>query len=223
MRYLLVIPIALSLCLACGEDPPAEEDAAAAAPAESEVEDERLELPAELDGALAGRTIVVCVGSHFYDPEFYDVRRLLLASGARLLVASTGGRLFGLGGSEILVDLQLEELDETAEYDALYLMQSRGMERLTKLESVHRLVRRTRESGALVAASGIAVEALARAGVLDGIRTAPYGAKRQLCEDSGAVIVEEDDVVLDQGVGTATFWPQGGRLALELIAALAAS
>lgn len=222
MRYLLAIPIALFFCLACGEEPPAEEDAAASA-APAEVEATRLELPAELDGALAGRTIVVCVGSHFYDPEFYDVRRLLSASGARLLVASTGGRLFGLGGSEILVDLQLDELDETVEYDALYLMQSRGMERLANLDSVHRLVRRTRESGALVAASGIAVEALARAGVLDGVRAAPYRAKRQLCEDSGAVIVDEDDVVLDQGVGTATFWPQGGRLALELIAALAAS
>ena len=222
MRVLIPLLLMLLLCLACAEGSQSEE-----APVSNVVEVENtlpaIDFPGELDSTITGSTVLICVGSQFYDPEFFEVRRLLLDAGAEVRVVSQGERLFGLNGSEVLVDYQLEELDERVAFDALYLMQSRGMEHLAKTEIVQELVRRSREEGAFVAASGIAVEALAGAGILEGVRVAPYAAKRRLCEEAGAVIVEDEDVVFDEGIGTAVFWPHGGYLVMELIVALASS
>ncbi|MCK4594768.1 DJ-1/PfpI family protein [bacterium] len=222
MRCLpICILTVLSLVIGCGEEEPAE-PAGGVRIIELVVEPPpRLDLPVHLRGALHGRRVVILVGDFFYDPELYDVRRLFLEAGARVFLASDYIHVAGTGGSVPLLDLQLEELARRDDIDLLYLMQSKGMEGMANFPATGTVIGNVLDDGGYVGASGIGALALLQNGRAHGVRMAVFKGQRKRMRRGGAVIVEEDDVVLDGRIGTCEFWPQGPRLALALIENLA--
>jgi len=212
---------ALLLPLACGEE-------SAPEPAGDGVVTElvgklppRVELPENLRGALAGKRVVILVGDGFYDPELYDVRRLFTEAGARVYLASDAKRIAGIGGSEPLSDFRLEELEHLDGVDLLYLMQSRGMEGMAHFPATGKVIGRVLAGGGYVGASGIGVLALLQDDRARGVKMAVYKGQRKRMSEGGAVEVGDSDVFLDGRIGTCEFWPQGPRLAVKLIEALA--
>jgi len=181
----------------------------------------RVELPEKLRGALAGKRVVILVGDAFYDPELYDVRRLFTEAGARVYLASDARRITGIGGSVPLLDLGLEELARLDGVDLLYLMQSKGMEGLNFFPATGKVIGKVLDGGGYVGASGIGVLALLQGDRARGVKMAVYKGQRKRMREGGAVVVEGSDVLLDGRIGTCEFWPQGPRLALTLIEALA--
>jgi len=212
---------ALLLPLACGEGAapePAGDDAV------TEITGKlppRVELPDNLRGALAGKRVVILVGDGFYDPELYDVRRLFIEAGARVLLAGDSKRIAGIGGSEPLPDLRFKDLTALDGVDLLYLMQSRGMEGMAHFRETGTVIGRVLADGGYVGASGIGVLALLQEDRARGVKMAVYKGQRRRMREGGAVEVEDADVFLDGRIGTCVFWPQGPRLAVTLIEALA--
>jgi putative intracellular protease/amidase len=213
---------ALLLPLACGEE-------AAPEPAGNGAVTEligklppRVELPDNLRGALAGKRVVILVGDGFYDPELYDVRRLFTEAGARVLLAGDAKHIAGIGGSEPLSDLRLMDLTGLDGIDLLYLMQSKGMEGMAHFPETGTVIGRVLADGGYVGASGIGVLAFLQEDRARGVKMAVYQGQRKRMSEGGAVEVEDSDVFLDGRIGTCVFWPQGPRLALTLIEALAA-
>ncbi|HUT98059.1 MAG TPA: DJ-1/PfpI family protein [bacterium] len=182
----------------------------------------RVELPENLRGALAGKRVVILVGDSFYDPELYDVRRLFTEAGARVYLASDYRQVAGLGGSVPLLDLGLEELARLDGVDLLYLMQSKGMEGMAYFHATGTVIGKVLAGGGYVGASGIGVLALLQGDRARGVRMAVFKGQRKRMREGGAVAVEDSDVFLDGRIGTCEFWPQGPRLAVTLIEALAA-
>jgi len=181
----------------------------------------RVELPDNLRGALAGKRVVILVGDSFYDPELYDVRRLFTEAGARVYLASDAKRIAGIGGSVPLLDLALEGLERLDGVDLLYLMQSKGMEGLNFFPATGKAIGKVLDGGGYVGASGIGVLALLQGDRARGVKMAVYKGQRKRMREGGAVVVEDSDVFLDGRIGTCEFWPQGPRLAVALIGALA--
>jgi putative intracellular protease/amidase len=222
MRTLSVLlSAALLLLAACGEEgaPGPESDGAV-----TELTGKlppRVELPENLAGSLAGKRVVILVGDGFYDPELYDVRRLFTEAGARVYLASDAKRIAGIGGGVPLRDLQLEELEGLDGVDLLYLMQSKGMEGMAYFPVTGRVIGKVLDGGGWIGASGIGVLALLQGDRARGVKMAVYKGQLRRMREGGAVVVEDSDVVLDGRIGTSEFWPQGPRLALTLIEALA--
>lgn len=182
----------------------------------------RVELPENLRGALAGKRVVILVGDFFYDPELYDVRRLFTEAGARVYLASDYKHISGVGGSNPILDLGLEELTGLDGVDLLYLMQSKGMEGMAYFPATGKVIGKVLADGGYVGASGIGVLALLQDDRARGVKMAVYKGQRKRMGEGGALVVEDSDVFLDGRFGTCAFWPQGPRLALTLIEALAA-
>jgi putative intracellular protease/amidase len=182
----------------------------------------RVELPEHLRGTLEGRRVVILVGDFFYDPELFDVRRLFAEAGASVHLASDYKRIAGAGGSVPLLDLGLDELPRLEGIDLLYLMQSKGMEGMALFPATGEAVGNVLDSGGYVGASGIGVLALLQGDRARGVRMAVFKGQRRRMREGGALVVEDPDVVLDGRIGTCEFWPQGPRLAVALIEALAA-
>ncbi len=221
MRRLLICMLTvLSLVVACGEEEPAEPAGGERITALVGEPPPRLDLPAHLRGALHGRRVVILVGDFFYDPELYDVRRLFIEAGARVILASDYIHIAGTGGSVPLLDLQLEELARRVDIDLLYLMQSKGMEGMANFPATGTVIENVLDNGGCVGASGIGALAFLQNGRARGVRMAVFKGQRRRLEEAGALLVGED-VFLDGRIGTCEFWPQGPRLALRLIEALA--
>ncbi|OGD73701.1 MAG: hypothetical protein A2Y64_01955 [Candidatus Coatesbacteria bacterium RBG_13_66_14] len=182
----------------------------------------RVELPEDLRGALAGKRVVILVGDGFYDPELYDVRRLFTEAGARVYLAGDSKRIAGIGGGVPLLDLGLEELTGLDGVDLLYLMQSKGMEGMAFFPATGTAIGKVLDGGGYVGASGIGVLAFLQGDRARGVKMAVYKGQRKRMLEGGAVAVEGSDLLLDGRIGTCEFWPQGPRLALALIEALAA-
>ena len=220
-RSVIFLIAASSLLVTCGVEEPSE------SPGEARITDlvegppPRIDLPAELRGALEGRRVVLVVGDFFYDPELYDVRRLFSEAGAQVTLASDYVHIAGTGGSVPLLDMQIEELTRLDGIDILYLMQSKGMEGISHFPATGEVIGNVLDGGGYVGASGIGVLALMQNDRARGVRMAVFKGQRRRLEEAGAVLVDED-VFLDGRIGTCKFWPQGPRLALRLIEALAA-
>ena len=224
LTKLFLLPV---LLLACAEDEPAAEESTEAGDSQAVASPNytTFEPAPELRGSLVGRTAVIVVGNDFYDPELYGVLRLLNQAGAAVHTAAATGVAYGLGGSDARIDLDLDQLAVlivTDGVDLLYLMQSRGMESLGDEERLREVVRLQRETGGMLAASGIGLEALIGADVLEGVRVAPYRALYDECERAGAIVDETAETLIDGDIASAVFWPQGPELVRKIIGELAA-
>lgn len=221
LTTLFLLPL---LLFACTGDEPAAEESAEAGDSEAAASPNytTFELAPELRGSLAGRTAVIVVGNDYYDPELYGVLSLLNQAGAAVhTAAAETGVAYGLGGSDARIDLDLDELAVlivTEGVELLYLMQSRGMERLGDEERLREVVRLQLETGGMLAASGIGLEALIGADVLEGVRVAPYRALYDECERAGAIVDEGAETLIDGDIASAVFWPQGPELVRKIIA-----
>jgi|GEM_PF-3369524 len=196
---------------------PATETAEMTEPAE-------VELSSELTGSLSGKTVVLVVTERFFDPEYRAVRGLFEQAGAKLLVLSDLPNPAGEGGSELVANYRISQLAEMPRPDAAYILHSGSVMALPSYPEFITWLAELREQSIWLGASGVGTRVLAEAGLVDGVRMSVYAGQLDALEAAGAVINEADQVTVDGDgrIGSCTFWPRGGELAVQLIEAMAA-
>jgi protease I len=162
---------------------------------------------------LKDRHILMVVAPvDFRDEELLHPKAIFEAEGAVVEVASTAtGVARGMLGAEVKPDLALSAVDPHR-YAGIALVGGRGAPAyLWDNHALHALLRLARDDGTPIGAICLSSAALARAGLLHGVRATVYGeprAKHEL-EHGGALYVDEH-VVSDQGIVTAA-GPQDAR------------
>lgn len=192
------------------------------AEATESTEPAEIELPPELADSLSGKTVVLVVTERFFDPEYRAVRGLFEQAGAELLVLSDLRNPAGEGGSEVVASYRISQLAEMPQPDAAYILHSGSVMALPSYPEFVAWLAELREQSIWLGASGVGTRVLAEAGLVDGIRMSVYAGQLDTLEAAGAVINEADQVTVDDGIGSCTFWPRGGELAIQLIEAMAA-
>jgi protease I len=157
-------------------------------------------------GRLGPKVLLIVAPTGFHDEELSEAKALLEARGASVEIASTApGVATGMQGARVAPSLVVDAVDPHAYVAVVVIGGSGAPAYLWENTRLHALIRAARADGTPVAAIGRAAVALARAGVLDGIRSTVFGApraKRELLR-AGALYVD-DHVVVDQGIVTAS-------------------
>jgi protease I len=155
---------------------------------------------------LKGRHVLMVIAPRdFRDEELLQPKAVFESQGAVVEVASpTSDLARGMLGAEVKPDLTLAAVDPHR-YAAIALVGGRGARTyLWDNHVLHALLRIARDDGTPIGAICLSPAALARAGLLKGVRATVYGdprAKHEL-ERGGAFFVEEH-LVSDQGIVTA--------------------
>jgi protease I len=149
--------------------------------------------------------LMVIAPSDFRDEELLEPKACFQAEGAIVEIASTGTAVArGMLGVEVEPDLALATVDPHR-YAVIALVGGAGAPTyLWDNHALHAVLRIARGDGTPIGAICLSPVALARAGLLRGVRATVYGqprAKHEL-ERGGALYVEEP-VVSDQGIVTA--------------------
>ncbi len=179
-----------------------------------------------IDKALAGRHVLLVVAPDgFAEDELGEVRARLAARGAVVEVASTALVARGDAGTEMAPEVALAATD-AHRYAAVAVLGGRGAPvHLWENGPLHAVLRLAREDGAVLGGLALGAPALARAGVLGGVRATTFGgllrARHELLR-AGALYVEED-LVTDRGVVTAASPESAGALADALADAVASA
>jgi protease I len=174
---------------------------------------------------LKGRHVLMVVApADFRDEELLQPKALFEAEGAVVEVASTTANVArGMLGAEVKPDLTLSAVDPHR-YAIIALVGGSGAPTyLWDNHALHALLRIARGDETPIGAICLSAAALARAGLLRGLRATVYGeprAKHEL-ERGGALYVEER-VVSDQGIVTAS-GPRDARPFAEALVHLVAS
>jgi len=148
---------------------------------------------------------MVIAPSDFRDEELLQPKALFEAEGAVVEVGSTTTHVArGMLGAEVKPNIALSAVDPHR-YAAIALVGGSGAPTyLWDHHVLHALLRIARDDGTPIGAICLSPAALARAGLLHGVRATVYGeprAKHEL-ERGGALYVDEH-VVSDQGIVTA--------------------
>jgi len=183
-----------------------------------------VEMPPELTDSLSGKTVVLVVTERFLDPEYRKVRRLFEQAGAEILVLSDLPDPAGEGGSEVVANYRVSQLSELPPPDAAYILHSGSVMALPSYPEFIAWLKGLRQQPVWLATSGVGVRVLAEAELIDGVSMSVYAGQLDALEAAGAVINEANQVTIDsiERVGSCTFWPKGGELAVRLIEAMAA-
>jgi protease I len=174
---------------------------------------------------LNGRHVLMVVApADFRDEELLQPKALFEAEGGVVEVASTTTDVArGMLGAQVKPDLALSGVDPHR-YAAIALVGGSGAPSyLWDNRTLHALLRIARDEGTPIGAICLSPGALARAGLLHGVRATVYGeprAKHEL-ERGGALHVEEH-VVSDQGIVTAA-GPRDARAFAEALVRLVAT
>jgi protease I len=167
---------------------------------------------------------MVIAPRHFRDEELLQPKALFEAEGASVEVASTTTDVArGMLGAEVKPDLPLSAVDPHRYATIAVVGGSGAPTYLWDNHTLHALLRIARDEGTPIGAICLAPAALARAGLLHGVRATVYGeprAKREL-ERGGALYVEEH-LVSDQGIVTAA-GPRDARAFAEALVRLVAT
>jgi PfpI family intracellular protease len=172
----------------------------------------------------ARHVLMVVAPTDFRDEELLQPKSLFEAEGAVVEVASTTRDVVrGMLGAEVKPDITLSAVDPHR-YAAIALVGGSGAPTyLWDNHTLHALLRIARDGGTPIGAICLSPAALARAGLLRGVRATVYGdqrAKHEL-ERGGALYVEEH-VVSDQGIVTAA-GPRDARAFAEALVHLVTS
>lgn len=154
---------------------------------------------------LEGRFVLLVIApGRFCEQEMSEARRVFEADGAIIHVASTTtGEARGDEGGDVKPDLAIEVADPEA-YDAVVVIGGEGADALWEHAPLHLLLRLVHRAGVPIGAASQAAPALARAGLLRGLRATTFGeprAKHELVR-GGAHYLEED-IVADGGIVTS--------------------
>ena len=158
-------------------------------------------------GGLDGRHVLMVVApSGFRDEELFEPRAVFEDAGAVVEVASTtAGTARGMLGAEVEPDLTLEAVDPHR-YAAIVLVGGTGAPaHLWENGRLHAILRLAHANGTTLAAICLAPVALARAGLLRGVRATVFGdarAKHELVR--GSALYVDDDIIVDHGLVTAS-------------------
>jgi len=160
-----------------------------------------------MPGSLGGRRILMIIAPRdFRDEELFVPRGRFEGEGATVEVASTEpGHAHGMLGAEVAPDLLVGDA-EASRYAAVVLVGGRGApDALWEHGGVHAVLRAAARRGSTLGAICLAPVALARAGLLAGVRATVYGdprAKKEMVR--GGALFIDDDVVVDRTVVTAS-------------------
>jgi protease I len=167
---------------------------------------------------------MVIAPADFRDEELLQPKAFFEAEGAVVEVASTTTQVArGMLGAEVKPDLPLSTVDPHR-YAMIAVVGGSGAQTyLWDDHALYALLRVARDEGTPIGAICLAPAALARAGLLRGVRATVYGqprAKHEL-ERGGAFHVEEH-VVSDKGIVTAA-GPRDARAFAQALAQLVAT
>ncbi|MFO7639005.1 MAG: DJ-1/PfpI family protein [bacterium] len=161
----------------------------------------------------------------FDETEFQHIHRALVHAGWRPVIVGTDTAIAS-GFEHTLVRPEVGRAELTAsDFAGLVLVGGSGAALLWQDSALFATARDFAEAGKPVAAAGLAVPILARAGLLDGRATAffPDPAAIELITRHGARFVHAP-VVTDRGIiTTATVSDRGRRVARRFVAALIAA
>lgn len=172
--------------------------------------------------SLKGRHVLMVIAPRdFRDEEFLQPKAFFEAEGAIVETASTTVDVArGMLGAEVKPDLAISDVDPHR-YNAIALVGGSGARTyLWDHHVLHALLRSARDDGTPIGAICLSPAALARAGLLHGVRATVYEdarAKHDL-ERGGALYVDEH-VVSDQGIVTAA-GPRDARAFAEALVRL---
>jgi protease I len=149
--------------------------------------------------------LMVIAPSDFRDEELLEPKALFEAEGAVVEIASiTADVARGMLGAEVKPDLALSAVDPHR-YAAIALVGGAGAPaHLWGDHTLHAVLRIAREDGTPIGAICLSPAALARAGLLHGVRATVYGDRRAKHElERGGALYVDEHVVSDQGIVTA--------------------
>lgn len=148
---------------------------------------------------------MVIAPADFRDEELLQPKAAFEAEGAVVEVASTTTDVArGMLGAEVKPDLALSGVDPHR-YAAIAVAGGSGAQTyLWDNHALHALLRLARRDGTPIGAICLAPAALARAGLLRGVRATVYGEQRAKHElERGGAFYVDEHVVSDQGIVTA--------------------
>jgi deglycase len=163
--------------------------------------------------------LMVIAPSGFRDEELLEPKAVFEAEGAIVEVASATGALArGMLGAEVKPDLALAAVDPRR-YAVIALVGGSGAPaHLWDDRTLHALLRIARADGTPIGAICLASAALARAGVLRGLRATVYGDPRAKYElERGGALYVDEHLVSDQGIVTAAGPRDAGAFAAALV------
>ena len=173
---------------------------------------------------LAGRRVLFVIAPRdFRDEELTAPRNALEAAGAHVEVASPQAEpAIGMLGARVKPDRLLRDC-KSADYDAIVVVGGAGSPAfLWDNPHLHTLLQEAQRATKVVAAICLSGGALARAGVLKGVRATVYETKDSLAAlaRGGARHVKED-VVIDGRIVTASGPQAAPAFGTALVEALA--
>lgn len=165
------------------------------------------------------KVLMVVAPKDFRDEELAEPRIVLERAGATVEVASPqSGEALGMLGARIKPDHLLKGR-RAAEYDAVVVVGGMGSTAfLWDNPDLHQLLQEMKQAGKVVAGICLSGAALARAGVLQGVKATVYETKDSIAAlDKGGAKRVKSDVVVDGRIVTAN-GPAAARAFGEAVA-----
>lgn len=158
-------------------------------------------------GKLSGKRILMIVSpEQFRDEELFEPKEIFEREGATVIVASTkkGTSKGMLGGKTDIAMTIYEAVQES--FDAVVVVGGMGSPKyLWDCKELHDLIRKFYEEGKVISAICLSSAALAKSGILKGMKATVYPTKDSLSVlDKAGAIYTKKDLVVDGKIITAS-------------------
>lgn len=132
------------------------------------------------------KILMVVAPKDFRDEEYLEPKKVLEEAGVLIKVASIkGGIAKGVGGTEIRIDLVVDEAN-VDEFDAVLFVGGPGMAEMVDNEKLQNLAREFYDKGKLTTAICVAPAILAKAGILKGKNATSWSGVEKDLKENGA-------------------------------------
>ncbi|MFA7244503.1 MAG: DJ-1/PfpI family protein [Patescibacteria group bacterium] len=146
--------------------------------------------------------VVVLPNKDFRDQEYAETTRLLHEySIGYKVVAIMPGECFGVGGTEVATDIEVDEIDPNS-FAGVIFIGGPGVESSLRDEKLMNLAKAFNSAGKIVAGICWAVSILANAGVLNGKKVTAWSGCQSDLEKGGALYTGEP-ITVHQNIITA--------------------
>jgi protease I len=147
------------------------------------------------------KVLMVIAPSNFRDPEYYEPRKVLEASGIKVVTASTSKTATGAEGGVVKVDVLLKDADPS-DYDAVVFIGGPGSYQFHDDKTAHELASKAASSGKVLGAICAAVGTIAKAGLIKGKKATCFAGISDMVRAGGATYSGEG-VTIDGKLITA--------------------
>lgn len=168
---------------------------------------------------MSKKVLMVLASDPFRDPEYFEPRKVLEASGHKVITTSTTKTAKGAEGASVNVDLLFNEV-KASDYDAIVFIGGAGSYQYHNDKKAHEMAVYAAKPGKVLGAICAAVGTIANAGILKGKKATSFSGVADMVKAGGAIytgegVTADGNIVTAEGPRSAKAFGQALAKALE--------